>query len=90
MPAGRETEGGNRVMLFDPAARDRAEEERIAQWVDRIRNAIAGDDGFVLNYQPDHQPAWRWQRGVSGLAADEGPDRRRGEAGDVLSDCGRV
>ena len=46
------TEGGNRVMLFDPAARDRAEEERIAQWVERIRNAIAGDDGFVLNYQP--------------------------------------
>jgi diguanylate cyclase (GGDEF)-like protein/PAS domain S-box-containing protein len=46
------TEGGNRVLLFDPAARDRAEEERIAQWVERIKAAIAGDDGFVLNYQP--------------------------------------
>ena len=46
------TEGGNRVLLFDPAARDRAEEERIAQWVERIKTAIAGDDGFVLNYQP--------------------------------------
>ena len=46
------TEGGNRVLLFDPAARDRAEEERIAQWVERIKAAIAGGDGFVLNYQP--------------------------------------
>lgn len=46
------TEGGDRVLLFDPAARDRAEEERIAQWVERIKAAIAGEDGFVLNYQP--------------------------------------
>jgi diguanylate cyclase (GGDEF)-like protein/PAS domain S-box-containing protein len=45
------TEGGNRVLIFDPAARDRAEEERIQQWVERIKAAIAGD-GFVLNYQP--------------------------------------
>lgn len=46
------TEGGNRLLLFDPAARDRAEEERIAQWVERIKAAIGGQDGFVLNYQP--------------------------------------
>jgi diguanylate cyclase (GGDEF)-like protein/PAS domain S-box-containing protein len=45
------TEGGNRVLLFDPAARDRAEEERIQQWVERIKAALDGD-GFVLNYQP--------------------------------------
>jgi multidomain signaling protein FimX len=46
------TEGGNRSILFDPAARDRAEEERIQQWVERIRSALAGDEGFMLNYQP--------------------------------------
>lgn len=46
-----QTEGGNRAMIFDPAARDRAEEERIQQWVERIKSALNGD-GFVLNYQP--------------------------------------
>jgi diguanylate cyclase (GGDEF)-like protein/PAS domain S-box-containing protein len=45
------TEGGNRALVFDPAARDRAEEERIQQWVERIKAAIGGD-GFVLNFQP--------------------------------------
>lgn len=43
--------GGNRVEIFDPAARDRAEEERIQAWVERIREALAGDQ-FVLHYQP--------------------------------------
>ncbi|GAB2505690.1 EAL domain-containing protein [Arenimonas alkanexedens] len=43
--------GGNRVEIFDPAARDRAEEERIQAWVQRIREALAGDQ-FVLHYQP--------------------------------------
>jgi multidomain signaling protein FimX len=43
--------GGGRVEIFDPAARDRAEEERIQAWVDRIREALAGDQ-FVLHYQP--------------------------------------
>lgn len=43
--------GGNRVEIFDPAARDRAEEERIQAWVERIREAIAGDQ-FTLHYQP--------------------------------------
>mgnify|MGYP006196200671 CR=1 FL=1 len=37
--------GGNRVEIFDPAARDRAEEERIQAWVARIREALAGDHG---------------------------------------------
>ena len=43
--------GGNTLQIFDPGAADRAEEERIARWVERLREALAGD-GFVLHYQP--------------------------------------
>jgi multidomain signaling protein FimX len=43
--------GGNRAEIFDPAARDRAEEERIQAWVQRIRDALK-DDQFQLNFQP--------------------------------------
>lgn len=43
--------GGNRVELFDPGALDRAELERIAAWVARIKAALEGD-GFSLDYQP--------------------------------------
>ena len=43
--------GGNRVELYDPSAVDRAEQERIAAWVERIRGALAGD-GFQLGFQP--------------------------------------
>src|SRR4249919_1965864 len=43
--------GGNRIEIFDPASRDRAEEERIAAWVQRIQEALKGDQ-FVLNFQP--------------------------------------
>ncbi|ADV27184.1 diguanylate cyclase/phosphodiesterase with PAS/PAC sensor(s) [Pseudoxanthomonas suwonensis 11-1] len=43
--------GGNSVQVFDPGAADRAEEERIARWVERLREALAGD-GFVLHYLP--------------------------------------
>src|SRR5690606_23782778 len=43
--------GGNRIEIFDPAGRDRAEEERIQAWVQRIREALATDQ-FVLHYQP--------------------------------------
>jgi diguanylate cyclase (GGDEF)-like protein/PAS domain S-box-containing protein len=43
--------GGNRVEIFDPSARDRAEIERIAAWVSRIEDALRGD-GFILYYQP--------------------------------------
>lgn len=42
---------GNSVRIFDPAATDRVEEERIARWVNRIREAVEGD-GFQLHYQP--------------------------------------
>jgi diguanylate cyclase (GGDEF)-like protein/PAS domain S-box-containing protein len=43
--------GGGRVEIHDPAARDRAEEERIQAWVQRLRDAL-GSDGFTLHYQP--------------------------------------
>jgi multidomain signaling protein FimX len=43
--------GGNRFELFDPSATDRAELERVAAWVKRIRDAIAGDQ-FVIHFQP--------------------------------------
>src|SRR5690606_17163413 len=43
--------GGNRVELFDPGAVDRAELERIAAWVARIKVALEGD-GFRLVFQP--------------------------------------
>lgn len=43
--------GGGRVEIHDPAARDRAEEERIQAWVQRLREAL-DNDGFTLHYQP--------------------------------------
>lgn len=48
---GASTVGGNRVQIFDPSAVDRAEEERVAAWVSRIRDAL-DSDRFVLHYQP--------------------------------------
>ncbi len=46
--------GGNALQVFDPGAVDRAEEERIARWVERLRGALSGEggEGFVLHYQP--------------------------------------
>jgi len=43
--------GGNQVQVFDPAATDRAEEERVQHWLGRIRDALAGE-GFSLLFQP--------------------------------------
>ena len=43
--------GGNRAELYDPSATDRAELERVAAWVTRIRDAIATDQ-FVMYFQP--------------------------------------
>lgn len=43
--------GGNRAEVFDPGAADRAEEERIQAWVDRIRDAL-DSDRFTMAYQP--------------------------------------
>ena len=43
--------GGNRSDIFDPGAVDRAEVERIQQWVLRLRQAMA-EDHFLFHYQP--------------------------------------
>jgi diguanylate cyclase (GGDEF)-like protein/PAS domain S-box-containing protein len=43
--------GGNRADVFDPGAQDRAEQERIAAWLGRIRGALDGQ-GFQLGFQP--------------------------------------
>ncbi|HAI59358.1 MAG TPA: PAS domain S-box protein [Xanthomonadaceae bacterium] len=43
--------GGDRVEIHDPSARDRAEEERIQAWVQRLRDAL-DSNGFTLHYQP--------------------------------------
>ncbi len=44
-------DGGNRAQIHDPAAKDRAEEERIQEWVQRIQVALKGND-FLLHFQP--------------------------------------
>lgn len=43
--------GGNRIDIFDPGAVDRAEEERIQAWIERLRDALA-NDRFLLHYRP--------------------------------------
>ncbi len=43
--------GGNRSEIFDPGAVDRAEEERMQNWVNLMREALE-NDGFALHYQP--------------------------------------
>jgi diguanylate cyclase (GGDEF)-like protein/PAS domain S-box-containing protein len=46
-----QTEGGNRVNILDPAAADKADEEKNKHWLLLVREALA-KDGFVLFYQP--------------------------------------
>ena len=48
---GAQTEGGNRVNVFDPAAKDKADEEKNKHWLTLIKDALA-NNGFVLFYQP--------------------------------------
>lgn len=43
--------GGNRIEIFDPGAVDRAEEERVQNWIKRLREALQ-DGSFHLHYQP--------------------------------------
>lgn len=43
--------GGNRIEIFDPGAVDRAEEERVQNWIKRLQDALANDH-FQLHYQP--------------------------------------
>lgn len=42
--------GGSHVELHDPAAREKADEERDRYWLDLLRQAL-DDDGFVLYHQ---------------------------------------
>ncbi|HZP65525.1 MAG TPA: diguanylate cyclase, partial [Rudaea sp.] len=46
-----QTEGGNRVNVFDPAAKDKADEEKNRHWLALVKDALA-NNGFVLFYQP--------------------------------------
>ncbi len=46
-----QTEGGNRANVFDPAAKDKADEEKNKHWLTLIKDALA-NNGFVLFYQP--------------------------------------
>jgi len=46
-----QTEGGNRVNVFDPAAKDKADEEKNRHWLTLIKDSLA-NNGFVLFYQP--------------------------------------
>jgi len=43
--------GGNTIQVFDPGAADRAEEERVQCWVERVGQPLS-DEGFVLHYRP--------------------------------------
>lgn len=43
--------GGNHAEVFDPSATDRAEEERIQAWVERLHDAL-DNDRFLLHFQP--------------------------------------
>jgi len=46
-----QTEGGNRVNIIDPAAEDKADEEKNKHWLLLVKEALA-KNGFVLFYQP--------------------------------------
>lgn len=46
-----QNEGGNRIQVFDPAAKEKALEAEVKQWEELIRQAL-GKEGFTLKYQP--------------------------------------
>jgi len=46
-----QTEGGNRVNILDPAAEDKADEEKNKHWLLLVKDALAKNN-FVLFYQP--------------------------------------
>ncbi|HVJ62129.1 MAG TPA: EAL domain-containing protein [Tahibacter sp.] len=48
---GAQSEGGNRVNVFDPAAQDKAAEEKQRHWLKLVQDALA-NNGFVLFNQP--------------------------------------
>ncbi|MGQ0802202.1 MAG: EAL domain-containing protein [Pseudomarimonas sp.] len=43
--------GGNRIEIYDPAAKDRAEEERFQERIRQVEEALESG-GFVMHYQP--------------------------------------
>jgi diguanylate cyclase (GGDEF)-like protein/PAS domain S-box-containing protein len=46
-----QAEGGNRLVVFDPAAQDKADAEKQRAWLNLVKDALA-HDGFVLYFQP--------------------------------------
>jgi multidomain signaling protein FimX len=46
-----QTEGGNRVSIFDPGAQDKAKDDEARHWLTLVKNALA-TNGFTLFYQP--------------------------------------
>ena len=46
-----QTEGGNRVNIFDPSAKDKADEEKNKHWLKLVKEALQ-NNGFILFYQP--------------------------------------
>jgi diguanylate cyclase (GGDEF)-like protein/PAS domain S-box-containing protein len=46
-----QAEGGNRINVFDPAAEDKADEEKNRHWLMLVKEALAKNN-FVLFYQP--------------------------------------
>ena len=46
-----QAEGGNRVSILDPAAEDKADEEKNKHWLILVKDALAKNN-FVLFYQP--------------------------------------
>ena len=46
-----QTEGGNRVNIFDAAAKDKADEAKNRHWLALVKDALA-NNGFILFYQP--------------------------------------
>lgn len=44
-------EGGNRCIVFDPAAQDKADAEKQRSWLNLVKDALS-HDGFTLYFQP--------------------------------------
>jgi len=46
-----QTEGGNRISILDPNAKDKADEEKNKHWLKLVKDALQ-NNGFILFYQP--------------------------------------
>jgi len=72
-----QSEGGNRIKVFDPAAQDKADAAKDREWLDLIKASI-DKDGFILFFQP-----------IVSLQGHEGEFyevllRMQGEKGEIL------